>query len=218
MGRSPPKKTHLPILADTLLGMYRTMAGKVDRDTIMLWAACSISFFGFLRAGEITVPTRSAFQPHTHLASENVSVDSVKKPKILKLHLKVTKCDQFGNGIDIFLGCIESPMCPVSAALSYMAICGPAPGPFFHFQGGTTLTKSHFFMAVRDVLRQMGLDQSLYAAHSFRIGAATTAAQVGVEDSTIKALGRWSSSAFLTYIQTPGQKLAALTPRIGGLQ
>ena len=48
MGRSPPKKPRLPILAHTLLGMYRTMAGKVHRDTIMLWAACSISFGGFL--------------------------------------------------------------------------------------------------------------------------------------------------------------------------
>ena len=143
MGRRPPKKPRLPILADTVLGMYRTMAGKVDRDTIMLWAACSISFFGFLRAREITVPTCLAFQSHTHLAWEDVSVDSVQKPKILKVHLKVSKCDQFGNGIDIFLGCIESPMCPVSAVLLYMAIRSPARGPFFHFQDGIPLTKSH---------------------------------------------------------------------------
>ena len=134
MGHSPPKKPRLPILADTLLGMFRTMARKVDRVSVMLWVACSISIFGFLQAGEITVPTRSAFQSHRHLAWEDVSVDSVQNPKILKVHLKVSKCDQFGNGIDIFLGCIESPMCPVSAALSYMAIHGPAPGPFFPFK------------------------------------------------------------------------------------
>ena len=85
----------------------------------MLWAACSITFFGLLRAREITMPTRSAFQSNTHLAWEDVSVDNVQKPKILKVHLKVSKCDQFGNGIDIFLGRIESPMCTVSAALSY---------------------------------------------------------------------------------------------------
>ena len=69
-------------------------------------------------------------------------MDSVQKPKILKVHLKVSKCDQFGNGIDIFLGSIESPMCPVSAALSYMAFRGPAPGPFFLFQDATPLTKA----------------------------------------------------------------------------
>ena len=126
------------------------------------------------------------FSCNPHLVLEDVSVDSVLKLKILKVHLKVSKCDQFGNGIDIFLGRIKSPMCPVSAVLSYMAICVPAPGPFFHYQDSTPLTKSRFVMAVQDVLGQMSLDQSLYAGHSFRIGAATAAAQARVEDSTIK--------------------------------
>ena len=143
IGHSSPKKPCLPILADTLLGLFRTMVWKVDRDMVMVWAACSISFFGFLQAEEITVPTCSAFQPHIHLTWEDVSVDSVEKPKILRVHLKVSKCDQFGNSIDIFLGRIESPMSPVAATLSYMVIRGPAPGPFFQFQDGNPLTKSH---------------------------------------------------------------------------
>ena len=43
---------------------------------------------------------------------------------------------------------------------------------------------------------------------SFRIGAATAAAQAGVEDSVIQLLGRWSSAAFLAYIRTPREDLA----------
>ena len=35
------------------------------------------------------------------------------------------------------------------------------------------------------------------------IGAATTAAQEGVADSVIQALGRWTSATFLGYICTP---------------
>lgn len=30
-------------------------------DHIMLWAACLLCFFGFLRSGEITVPSNSMF-------------------------------------------------------------------------------------------------------------------------------------------------------------
>ena len=69
------------------------------------------------------------------------------------------------------------------------------------FSGCSPLTKSRFVTAVRNALTQMGLGQSLYAGHSFRIGPGTAAAQAGVEDSTIKALARWSSTAFLIYIQ-----------------
>ena len=39
--------------------------------------------------------------------------------------------------------------------------------------------------------------------HSVHIGAAMAAAQAGLQDLTIQALGRWSSTAFLRYIR-PG--------------
>ena len=39
------------------------------------------------------------------------------------------------------------------------------------------------------------IDSTRYSGHSFHSGAATTAAWMGIEDSTIKMLGRWKSSA-----------------------
>ena len=38
-----------------------------------------------------------------------------------------------------------------------------------------------------------------------------TAAQAGLEDSAIKALGRWNSLAFLLYTHTPRDQIASLT-------
>ena len=52
------------------------------------------------------------------------------------------------------------------------------------------------------------------SGHSFRIGAATTAALRGVEDSVIKMLGRWESSAYQRYLRTPRKSLAALSARL----
>ena len=50
--------------------------------------------------------------------------------------------------------------------------------------------------------------------HSFRIGAATTAAEKGVEDSLIKTLGRWESNAYQTYIRVPREVLAETSLRL----
>ena len=58
-------------------------------------------------------------------------------------------------------------------------------------------------MAVREALEREGLDQEKYCGHSFRIGAATTAAAKGMEDSLIKAQGRWRNLAYLEYIHIP---------------
>ena len=42
---------------------------------------------------------------------------------------------------------------------------------------------------VRSALSILGYDASVYAGHSFRIGAATRAAEQGIEDLVIKMLG-----------------------------
>ena len=66
----------------------------------------------------------------------------------------------------------------------------------------------HTSNKIRAGLQAVGLPESNFAGHSFRIGAATAAANAGIEDSVICTLGRWSSSAFLTYIRTPREQLA----------
>lgn len=48
----------------------------------------------------------------------------------------------------------------------------------------------------------------MYAGHSFRMEAATTAAECGLEGSLIKVLGRWKSEAYHLYIKTSRDKLA----------
>ena len=63
------------------------------------------------------------------------------------------------------------------------------------------LTRQRLVAEVRGALEKAGLDQSRYCGYSFRIGAVTTAAEHGIEDSVIKILGRtarptWSTFAF----------------------
>ena len=67
---------------------------------------------------------------------------------------------------------------------------------------------------LRRALSECGIDSSLYAGHSFRIGAATTAAARGMQDSLIKILGQWESSAYMIYVPTPHTTLAAVSRRL----
>ena len=66
----------------------------------------------------------------------------------------------------------------------------------FQFQIGTFLTRQKFVQHIHSALQKTGVvhyillvDPTKYNGHSFRIGAATTAAK-GMEDSMIKTLGR----------------------------
>lgn len=155
--------------------------------------------------------SEASFNTALNLAWGDVAVDNHQAPRMVRVHLKKSKCDQFGVGSDIFLGRSGSDLCPVAAVVEYVHIRGPAPGPFFLTSDRKTVTKHWFVGKVREILMAIGLPQQQYAGHSFRIGAATTAALAGVEDSMIQTLGRWQSSAFLQYIRTPKEQLAAVS-------
>ena len=119
--------------------------------------------------------------------------------------------DPFRAGIDIYLGRTNTELCPIVAVLSYLAVRGSEVRPLFRFNDGKPLTRQRLVNQVRTALQTQGIDSSSYSGHSFRIGAATTAAAAGIEDSRIQILGRWQSSAFLRYIKTPRDQLAILS-------
>ena len=102
----------------------------------------------------------------------------------LKVHLKKKfKTDQSGQGVDVFIGCTDYPLCPVAAALSYIITRGTAPGPFFKFPDGQPLTKPCFVTEVRNILQAVGLQYQHFAGHSFQIGATNMAARAGLEET-----------------------------------
>ena len=131
-----------------------------NSDFIMLWAACCTCFFGFLRSGVITV-------------------SSLKDYEVVRVHIKASKMDPFPKGVFVYLGKTGVDLCPVAAVSAYLAVRGRQKGPFFCFVSGFPLSRDALIRHVRVALRPSGVDVSLYLGHSFRIGAATTAAAVG---------------------------------------
>jgi len=104
------------------------IAQSANHDIKMIWAAAMICFFDFFWSGEITVPSITSFNPAVHLAWGDVSVDNIDNPTTLCIKLKKSKTDQFGDGVNVYVGKTDSQLCPVGAGLDYMAVCGSDPG------------------------------------------------------------------------------------------
>ena len=185
---------HLPITLDILVRLFHVWKALLDRyKASMLWAAATLGFFGFLRAGEFTVVPDSDQIP---LTPGDVQVDSCANPTLLAVTLLTSKTGPFGAGHTLYVGGTHSRLCPVRAVVAHMAICRQIPGPLFIHRDGSPLTRAKLVTEVRVALTRDGMDLSRYKGHSFRIGAASSAAQAGIPDSLIQTLGRWRSSAF----------------------
>ena len=153
--------------------------------------------------------SREDFDPSV---ASDIAVDRHQSPTLVRVRLKQSKTDPFRHGVDVYLGRTDADLCPVAALLAYMAVRPHLTGLLFI--DGSFLTRDRLVAAVREALQEAGIDSAQYTGHSFRIGAATTAAQAGLQDSVVKMLGRWESTAYQRYIQTPRQTLAALSSRL----
>ena len=122
----------------------------------MLWAAVCLCFFGFLRSGEVVVPSDSGFDPTVHLCFEDISVDSCVAPASIQVFLKASKTDPFRKGVSLVIGKGSPELCPVAAVLDYMVRRGNATGPLFQFRDGRFLTRARFVAAVRSALPGKG--------------------------------------------------------------
>ena len=62
-------------------------------DNVILWAACCLGFFGFLKAGEFTV--NGTFDPTMRLTMADVQVDPSRNPQSFRVFIKCSKTDPF---------------------------------------------------------------------------------------------------------------------------
>ena len=175
LGRGHPSKVRLPITASLLRRIKHELERTSHQEGIVLWAICCVAFFGLLRLGELLLASPGCFNPRLHLAWGDMAVDNPQAPRMVKFHLKQSKTDQYGRGVDIVVGRTDRDLCPVGAVLAYVAARGDRQGPFFLSSSMSPITKPAFIAEIRRILMALGLPDVNYAGHSFRIGAATLA-------------------------------------------
>ena len=107
------KRVRLPITAKVMLILYTTLfaaagtpSGPSDHfDKVMIWAACCVGYFGFMRSGEFTACRANQGSP---ILVSDVIVDSHTAPSTIRLFLRKAKTDLFGKDVHIYLGKTDS--------------------------------------------------------------------------------------------------------------
>ena len=192
----------LPILRN-ILTQTPTICPSLYRARLFT-AMCTTAFFAFLRVGELTFCPRSP-----HVLQLNQVVQLVQSSgHITGLKITFTNFKHSYNqnkNISITLS-RRSDICPVQALLDYLALRGLEDGPLFRTRDGQAVSRKLFTDHLAILFRACGLDSTRYKGHSFRIGAATFAAECGFSeysDAQIRLMGRWQSDAFRKYIRSP---------------
>jgi len=180
------------ILRDLKLALHSSTTLTLHNKR-MLWAAFCVAFYGFLRASELCSPTARTFDPTATLCHADLTLAATAA----QLLIKASKTDPFRVTCTVTIGATHTSTCPVSALHHYLPFRSTHTSrPLFVFDNGSYLTRTSLTSHLRSLLLAAGLDPDIYASHSFRIGAATTAAAASLPDWQIQALGRWSSNCY----------------------
>jgi site-specific recombinase XerD len=130
-------------------------------------------------------------------------------PEGLKISLRRSKTDQFGEGFTKALPYFDNPQyCPVLSLKKWIEISKIASGPVFRrFSKGSKLSNNRLTdqtvaLLIKEYLKLAGIDSKNYSGHSLRSGFATSAAESGVEERSIMAMtGHKSTEMVRRYIK-----------------
>jgi hypothetical protein len=134
----------------------------------------------------------------------------------VQVRVKAPKEDRKGEQtiVDVFE--TGTDICPVRAVKKWRAATREAAEdmPAFVFESGWPITGASFNAVLRERLANI-LGEVKITAHSFRIGAASRLGELGVSDKEVKAVGRWGSRAFETYLRLPRTKRMIVAKKLG---
>lgn len=191
--------TRRPITWDVLKQIVPTLHEVCSTafEAVMFKAAFILAYFGFMRVGEFTVAGREG-------ATDRVlAITDIKwaTGPLLLVRIRFSKTDQHGRSVTLQIPAQLGGLCPVQAVMQFIGLRPAVSGPLFCHANGRPLTRYQFKAVLHRALGHAGLPPTQFGTHSFRIGAATTAALNGASANDIQKMGRWNSNIFCSYIR-----------------
>ncbi|XP_075707761.1 uncharacterized protein LOC142742159 isoform X2 [Rhinoderma darwinii] len=194
---APVVERRRPISLDLLLKLFNVLhlVCFSNFEVCLFRTAFVLMFFAALRISELVAESKVSV-PGLSFQDVSCKIDHVL------LLLKKSKTDQLGKGrlvrINQFSG---SVLCPVSNVKHWLSIRPSLGVAFLIHQNGDQLSRFQFNSVLKKCLKSLKLEHLKISSHSFRIGAATEAAQLGIDEGIIKRIGRWESNRFKLYVR-----------------
>ena len=190
--RADPVKRKPPLQISHILLFYERRLNSYN--DLLFAVIISCAFYGCHRIGELTIPNqKSLFDWRKVIKRSSLKFEQGRAGYRLPYH----KSDPFYQGTDI-LHSLQQAANPVSLLKDYCSardkLHGARPALFI-CENGSLPSRAWFeskFYAI------VGKD---FGGHSCRAGGAIYYARLGLDESIIMALGRWSSTAWKIYIR-----------------
>jgi site-specific recombinase XerD len=185
-----------PILISSLKEIINAIDDQ-DKEEIKKFRDRSIILIGF----------SGGFRRNEIVSLDYDDLDFV--PEGLKINLRRSKTDQFGEGFTKALPYFDNTQyCPVVSLKKWIEISKITSGAVFRrFSRGSKLSENRLTdqtvaLLIKEYLRLTGKDSKNYSGHSLRSGFATAAAESGAEERNIMAMtGHKSKEMVRRYIK-----------------
>ena len=190
------QKGKKPILISTLKKIINVIEEQ-DKEEIKKFRDRSIILIGF----------SGGFRRNEIVTLNHDDLDFVAEG--IKINLRRSKTDQFGEGFTKALPYFDNPQyCPVVSLKKWMEVSKIRSGPVFRrLSKGSKLSENRLTdqtvaLLIKQYLQLIGIDSKNYSGHSLRSGFATSAAESGVEERNIMAMtGHKSTEMVRRYIK-----------------
>ena len=190
------QKAKKPLLINTLKELINVI-DQQDKEEVKKLRDRSIILIGF----------SGGFRRNEIVSLDYDDLDFV--PEGLKINLRKSKTDQFGEGFTKALPYFNnSQYCPVVSLKKWIEISKITSGAVFRrFSKGSRLSKDRLTdqtvaLLIKEYLKLTGIDSKNYSGHSLRSGFATSAAESGAEERSIMTMtGHKSTEMVRRYIK-----------------
>ncbi len=203
-----PANRKLPVDPHLLLLIKDKLDPSAPQD-VLFWACSLTMFFCLLRKSNVMPNSLSSFNPSKHLCRGDFRIQPEGLSHGILLAVRWTKSlqDKHRQLLLPLPFLRNHPLCPVTAITAALSLTPWAPltAPAFLLPGPNRSYKPilyrGFLAQFRRVLRSLGLDDHVFATHSFRRGGATWALTQGLSADVIRLLGDWKSTAYTAYLE-----------------